>query len=48
LKQAAAVLVYKKGNFASVITVSILNQFCEVFDFIVHDHVSHYFNPFPD
>jgi hypothetical protein len=45
-KQVAAVPVFKKGNRASVSNyrpISILNNFSKVFEYIMHDHVSHYF-----
>jgi hypothetical protein len=45
-KQAAVVPVFKKDNCASVSNyrpIPILNNFYKVFEFIIHDHVSHYF-----
>jgi hypothetical protein len=45
-KQAAVVPVFNKGSCASVSNcrpISILNDFSEVFELIIHDHVSHYF-----
>jgi hypothetical protein len=51
-KQAAVVPIPKKGNSASVNSyrpISILNNFSKLFEFLVHDHASHYlksiFNP---
>jgi hypothetical protein len=43
--QAAIVPVFKKGNSASLCNyrpISILNNCSEVFEFVIHDHVSHY------
>jgi hypothetical protein len=49
-KEAAVVPVFKKGNRASVSNyrpISVLNNFAKLFEFIIHDHVSHFakFNP---
>jgi hypothetical protein len=45
-KQAVVLPVFKKDNCALVTnyrTIPILNNFYKVFEFIIHDHVSHYF-----
>jgi hypothetical protein len=51
-KQAAVVPILKKGNSAFVNNyrpISILNNFSKLFEFVIHDHASHYlkskFNP---
>jgi hypothetical protein len=49
-KEAAVVPAFKRGNHVAVNNyrpVSILSNFSELFEFIIHDHVSHYakFNP---
>jgi hypothetical protein len=36
---------FKKGNSSSLVNyrpISILNNFSKVFEFVIHDHVSHY------
>jgi hypothetical protein len=43
---AAVVPVFKKGNCTSVGNyrpISVLHNFFKVFEFIIHDHISHYF-----
>jgi hypothetical protein len=44
-KQAAVVTIFKKGNSSSVnnyIQISILNNFSKLFEFVIHEHLSHY------
>jgi hypothetical protein len=44
-KQAAIVPIFENGTpslLANYRPISILNNFSEVFEFVVHDHVSHY------
>jgi hypothetical protein len=44
-KQAAVVPIFKKGSsslLAKCCPISILNNFSKVFEFVIHDHVSHY------
>jgi hypothetical protein len=46
----AVVPVFKRGNHAAVSNyrpISILSNFSKLFEFIIHDYVSHYakFNP---
>jgi hypothetical protein len=49
-KEAAVVPAFKRGNHATMSNyrpISILNNFSKLFEFIIHEHVSHYakFNP---
>jgi hypothetical protein len=49
-KEAAVVPVFKRGNHATMSnyrSISILNNFPKLFEYIIHDHVSQYakFNP---
>jgi hypothetical protein len=44
-KQVAVVPIFKKGNSASVNNyrlISILNNFSKLFEYVIHDHASHY------
>jgi hypothetical protein len=43
-KEAAIVPVLKRGNHTAVNyrPISILNNFSKLFEFIIHDHISHY------
>jgi hypothetical protein len=44
-KEAAIVPVLKRGNHGAVSNyrpVSILSNFSKLFEFVIHDHVSHY------
>jgi hypothetical protein len=44
-KQAAIVPFFKKGSGASISAyrpISLLNNFSKLFEFVIHDHVSHY------
>jgi hypothetical protein len=45
--QKAAILpIFKKGNISLIANyrpISILNNFSKVFEFVIYDHVSHYF-----
>jgi hypothetical protein len=49
-KETAIAPVFKRGNHAAVSnyrSISIFNNFSKLFEFMIHDHVSHYakFNP---
>jgi hypothetical protein len=44
-KEAAVVAVFKRGNYATMSNyrpISILNNLSKLFEFIIHDHVSHH------
>jgi hypothetical protein len=44
-KEAAVVPIFKKGNSASVNNyrpILILNNFSKLFEFFIHEHLSHY------